>query len=1259
MRIVIDLQGAQTESRFRGIGRYSMALALAIARNAPQHEVWLVLNAGLASSIGPIRRAFEGIVARERILSFDIPAPVAASDPSHAWRARAAEKIRECFIEQLRPDIVLVSSLFEGFVDDGVVSVGEFASGGRTAVVSYDLIPLLNPSAYLPTRIQQEYYERKIRSLRQAGLLLAISDYSRREAVEALELDPERVVSISSAADNRFTPGAPSAQESTALLSRFGIQRKMVMVAPGGLDARKNVDGLIAAYGLLASDLRGQHQLVVVSKLTDRQRDQLQDAAVRAGLAPEELVLTGYVTDDDLAGLYRAATLFVLPSTHEGFGLPALEAMACGTAVIGSNATSIPEVIGREDALFDPFSPQDIADKMAHVLRSDDFRDQLRRHALAQARRFSWDETATRALRALESHHASAAPVQPGAGSAKARRLAFVAPLPPERTGIAQYSAELLPALMRHFDIELITDQAAVALPPVLAALPRRPVAWFQANAHTYDRILYQFGNSPFHSHMFDLLQQHPGVVVLHDFFLSSVLAHGEDTGSMPGAWTQALYHSHGYLAVQERYAKDGGERAKETYPCNLDVIEAARGVIVHSEHARRLACQWYGAQAADRWRVIPLLRTAAHKGDRTASREALGIPEGAFLVCSFGFVDATKLSHRVVEAFLSSRLASDPDCLLVLAGTQHGGEYGAELARRIARGALQDRVHVTGWLDDREYGQYLQAADLAIQLRTLSRGETSAAVLDCMNHGLPVIVNANGSMADLPEHAVWKLPDVFSDHELVHALESLWQNAQKRDELGRAARDLIRRDHDPASCAAQYAQAIEAAYETAATDQHALVQALADAPETPAADGALRELAQAMANSTIFPLPRRQLLVDVSAIALSDLHTGIERVVRAQLSELLRNPPAGCRIEPVRLSDDGGAWRYFYARAYTGRLLGYETGALQDAPVDLAGGDIFYSPDFFPGGVVEAARAGLYENWRARGVETSFLVHDLLPISHPAFFPTGSEAVHARWLACVSQNADRLICISHAVADEVRRWLDQPGHGGNCAPIIDVVHHGWDIGATAPTSGLPADATQILERLATSPSFLMVGTIEPRKGHLQALAAFEALWRDGRDVNLVIVGREGWTHLPQDQRRTIPQIVRRLGQHPELGKRLFWLRGISDEYLQQVYAAGACLLAPSEGEGFGLPLIEAAGHGLPAIARDLPVFREVAPAGVQYFSGLSADDLARAVAGWLDSHPRDKPAAPAAGQQRTWADNVRQLARVLLRQEGSPVQAC
>jgi glycosyltransferase involved in cell wall biosynthesis len=1240
MRIVIDLQGAQSESRFRGIGRYSLALALGVARNAGQHEVWLLLNGALADAIAELRAAFAGLVPPERICVFDVAGPLAELHPDNSARTRAAELLREYAIAQLRPDAVLVTSLFEGFVDDAVVSVGGFAGAERTAVVLYDLIPFLNPEAYLGTPAQRHYYDRKIASLRRAGLLLSISDYSRQEAIDALQLPPQQVVAISTAVDDSFRPAAPDAERWTALRHRFGVTRAMLMYAPGGFDARKNIDGLISAYSLLPAAVRAGHQLLIASKLGQHDRDALLAHAAAAGVGADELILTGYVSDADLIELYRNTALFVFPSRHEGFGLPALEAMACGALVIGADNTSIPEVIGCDEAMFDADDPAAIAAKIAEVLTDAALQQRLREHGRRQAARFSWDATAQRTVRALEAWRGQAGAGQPApVPAARKPKLAFVSPLPPERTGIADYAAQLLPALLDHFDIELVLRQDKLTLPPALAALPRRDVTWFDQHAGDYEQILYQFGNSPFHSHMFGLLRRHPGVVVLHDFFLSSVLAYEQMTGGMPGAWSQALFDSHGYPALLAGQQPDGTDAARDRYPCNLAVLQDATRVIVHSEHARSLARQWYGAQAAANWNVVPLPRALPAQQDRGAARRALGIADDALLTCSFGFIAPTKLTLELVQAWLASRLHADPRCLLVLVGANHGGGYGEQVSAAIAG---HERIRIAGWTDEAVYHQYLQAADIGVQLRSVSRGETSAAVLDCMNYGLATIVNANGSMAALPADTVWRLADHFELPALTAALDGLRDDAGRRQALGAAAARLLHTAHSPEQCARLYAGAMAEAEADARHGRPALLRALAARDDLPADDAALQQLAAVIARAPDATLPR-QLLVDVTAIARHDLKTGIERVVRTQVAELLREPLPGWRVEPVYLSDEGGRWHYRYARRYTAQLLGIAT-ELQDAVADTSAGDVFYSADYSPGAVVAAAQAGLYAHWRARGVHVNFLVHDLLPVLRPEFFPSGAALTHGGWLACIAAQADRLICISDAVRQELRQWLRQQDADA-VPPKLAVLHHGADIGAAGDA---PAAPNAELARFADLPSFLMVGTIEPRKGHLQALDAFEQLWAEGVQANLVIVGGEGWKPLPAHERRTIPLIVQRLQQHPQLDQRLFWLQGLDDAALRQLYRDCACLLVPSEGEGFGLPLIEAASHQLPLLVRALPVFREVAGPHAHYFDGADGAALAGAVRDWLALAAQGKAPSSAGMPWKTWADNAAGLLAVL-----------
>ena len=938
MRIVIDLQGAQGSNRTRGIGRYSLALAQAMARNPAGHEIVVALNGSLEDTVGPLRDAFEALVAPENVCVWPGLRDVSAISEQNDWRRGASERMREAFIASLRPDAVCITSVFEGFGDDAVTSIGTFTNAVPTAMVLYDLIPLIRRDLYLQSPAVERWFENKLGHVRRADVCLAISESSRREGMGLLGLPEQQVINISAAADPRFRPMHLSDGAVRVLCQRLGLRLPFIMYT-GGIDPRKNIEGLIRAYALLPGDLRGAHQLAIVCAVQPADKVRLSKLAATCGLAPGEFAMTGFLSDADLVALYNLCSFFVFPSLHEGFGLPALEAMACGAAVIGSAGSSVPEVIGREDALFDAKDDRAIAAAMQRVLVDATFRRELKVGAVQRAQSFSWDRTARRAIDALERlQQARGATVVPMARSRP--RLAYVSPLPPERSGIADYSAELLPALTRHYDIDVIVTQSDVSSPGVTANCEIRSAEWFDENARRYDRILYHFGNSHFHQHMFGLLERHPGMVCLHDFFLSGALFHMECAGA-PHCWSRALYHSHGYPALAERAATPDHAAVLDKYPANRSVLENALGVIVHSEFSRALATRWYGPEAAREWIVVPQVRGPEIAIDRAEARSRLGLREADFIVCSFGIVAKTKLNHRLLAAWSASELARDDNCRLVFVGDHYGSDYGSRLERTIARLPTPGNVCITGFVSDHDYRLWLSAADVAVQLRTQSRGETSRAVLDCMSFGLPTIVNDHGSMRETAAAVV--LPDAFSEADLVQSLEQMRGNAGLRSDTARTARQRIAERHNPRHVAEQFFAAIETVYRAETVGRSGLVASLVGLPNGPDHEADWARAAQAVSQCVPRRLPVRQVLLDISGLVAGDERTEALDCMRATLRQLLANQPADVRMEPIYHADSTCR----YARQFTSRLLGLPGHALADDRVEYFAQDTYV--ELFP----------------------------------------------------------------------------------------------------------------------------------------------------------------------------------------------------------------------------------------------------------------------------------------------------------------------
>jgi glycosyltransferase involved in cell wall biosynthesis len=1013
MRIVIDMQGAQSSgSRHRGIGRYTLALAQAMVRNRGEDEVMLALSGLFPDSVEPIRAAFADLLPKSSIHVWHAPVPVNYLESSNLGRRLDAENIYEAFLHELSPDVIHVTSLFEGLVDDAVTSVRQRQGQALVAVTLYDLIPYLNPDPYLLNPALKKWYLEKIEHLRRADLWLAISASSRDEGVQHLGFSPAQCHNISTDADAMFCPTLLDSAHEETLRRQYALKAGFVMYT-GGIDHRKNIEGLIRAFARLPSATRLTNQLAIVCSVQPHDRERLQRLAVAEGLAEGELILTGFVSDEDLLALYNLCSLFVFPSWHEGFGLPALEAMRCGAPAIGSNSSSMPEVLGWSEALFDPKSDQDMARLLQRGLTDEAYRTELKQRQRQHVNSFSWDKSARRAIAAMRTAHLAKpnSAMHKGAGCSASRlRLAYVSPLPVARSGIADYSAELLPQLAKHYDIEVIVAQdEQVNDPWILANLPVRSAQWLLEHAEQFDRVLYHFGNSSYHQHMFDLIGQLPGVVVLHDFFLSGIQAHREVTGVSPNAWVDALYTSHGYHAVLERFTANDTADVVWRYPANLPVLQTALGVVVHGAHSADLARQWYGPDASQAWPVIPLLRVPSASGGRAAARQRLGISADDLVVCSFGVLGRTKLNHRLLNAWLGSPLSGNRRAHLVFVGQNEGGEYGQALLRTIKDSKTRSRIHITGWADAELFRDHLAAADMAVQLRTHSRGETSAAVLDCMNHGLPTIVNAHGSMADLDPDGVRLLPDQFTDQELAEALSKLASDAHRRKALGQKANEIIRTRHDPDLCAKQYVEAIEAVYAQQSSGVTGLLQDLSKSART---DAELQELSTALGKSFPAGPQLRQLLVDVTELAQDGAQTNTQRVVRNLLKAWLAEPPLGFRVEPVYAQVGQG---YRYARQFTTLFMGFSAASLRDEPIDFANGDVFFGLDLQPS--VQISNHDTYQAMRRQGVEVKFMVYDLLCTGMPENFVPSAAENFAQWLNMFAQT-EGAVCTTKAVAD-------------------------------------------------------------------------------------------------------------------------------------------------------------------------------------------------------------------------------------------------
>lgn len=341
--------------------------------------------------------------------------------------------------------------------------------------------------------------------------------------------------------------------------------------------------------------------------------------------------------------------------------------------------------------------------------------------------------------------------------------------------------------------------------------------------------------------------------------------------------------------------------------------------------------------------------------------------------------------------------------------------------------------------------------------------------------------------------------------------------------------------------------------------------------------------------------LRQPRLYLNIGVTPYCDGKTGISRVARNLVREgLLASPD----VVPVYCDLIRGGYRtaVHWCRSLgmtsTGNVL---TG--EDAEISVSPGDWLVHLTVSAEDI--ASNRNYREIFLSEGGREGAILYDLIPEQFPQYVSKNSRPLFRQWLKSLAK-MDGVFPISKAAQDD---WIDwSREHGLAMGGAVHFFHLGADFAKTVIKA---SDTEQLPEALANRPYFVQVSTIEPRKGYVQLLDAFEWLWQHNEDVGLVLVGRYGWK---------MEAFAERVNRHRELGKRLFWLEGISDEVLSAVYEGARGVVMASEAEGFGLAVVEGLMRGKEVIARDLPVFKEIAGDAPVFFSGKEPQALAEAV---------------------------------------------
>lgn len=846
MHVLFDALALQYPgSRNRGIGRYAAALLASLREVRPGWHIRALVHGYLAP---PEPGALDGLPTTV----FHPPLPISEGN------RRVNELYMADWVAGIRPDCVLHTM---PFVFDSLIPAYGPARP-RTAGVLYDLIPLLFPDRYHMDRPWNQWYADRFRAaLHTTDALLAISEASAVDMRRLAGPGCPEVVNIRGAADAEFrlaTAGHRAADR--AVRAKFGLTKPFILFV-GGMDWRKNMEGSIAGYAALPAEVRAGCDLAVVCNVTDQERAHLRWGAERHGVA-DQVRVTGFVADDELLALYRGCRVFFFPSLYEGLGLPVLEAMGCGAPVVSADNSSLPEYAGPLSWYCDPHDPRSMAVALQAALAEPRAEREAERIRFAES--FTWADTGRRAAEAIEA--IGRVPAEP----ARKPRVAWVSPVPPAETGIADYTAEVLPHVADAFDIDVVVDPRAAVAPDLARRFPviTADEVADRARARRYDLFVYHVGNSSFHTYQLPLLVRHPGVVVLHDYYLGGLMRVGRlDRVSEFEAVAELDAQGESVLAglMMTGMAKDVA--ACDMAPLNQRVLDAAGYMIVHS------AWSWNRVRRASSAPValVPMLVRDDGPLDRREERDRLGIAAGEFVVASLGIVAATKRIESVIRA--AARLPKG-----VLARTRVLVVGPANEAERHRLGTIAHAAGFTGALEFRgrvpldDFSAYAVAADVTVQLRYPARGETSAALVRALAAGATCVTSDQGSMAEFPPGVALKVRSPAREVEdLTAHLARLAADPGERDRIGAAARAHVLAAHAGPVVGAKYAAAMrDAAARIAAGDGRWLADvgtALSDLPGGPPTgliDGwarlrarvAARQAAAPNDGSTVLPFP-------------------------------------------------------------------------------------------------------------------------------------------------------------------------------------------------------------------------------------------------------------------------------------------------------------------------------------------------------------------------------------------------------------------
>lgn len=751
------------------------------------------------------------------------------------------------YIRENNIDIFYLTSPFEtGFT----LYKKEWFDGVKVVTTVYDIIPYIMKEKYLSDRNNFNIYMKCVENLRWSDELFVISESVKTDLVKYLSFSPNNIKVIWGAVDERYKVVDISDSEKALLLDKFGITKPFIMCT-GGEDGRKNLDGLIRAYSLMPENIKNSYQLVVVCKLSENGMKNLK-AVAKSHNVGNNVIFTNFVSDEELLKFYNLASLMAFPSKYEGFGLPIVEAWACGTPVLTADNSSLKEIGGDAVVLVNADSDRSIADGMAQMLSDEKILSEYAGKGVKRLELYRWDNVSKNIISLINNIQTEKISLS----KQERLKIAFFTPLPPIQSGISDYSEDIINELCRYCDIDIFIEETYNATP----VFPSNVVIYshkaYPSRRSQYADTVFQVGNSEYHFYMYQYIKQYHGTVVLHDCNLHGAFYHmAINKGNGNYLLYRNLIDSDCPADTADNYIQSlkNGSALPDLYNMELNsyIADSADRIIVHSNYAKK---KLLTKNIERNVTVIPLYAKTLMPADSRVLKQKNGFSADTVVISAFGGIHATKRIIPIVKAF--AELKKEYSNVHLMLSGKPSEDIKQELEQTINSENLQNSVTVTGYINLDKFNEYIDMTDICVNLRYPYNGETSGSLMRILAKGKCVVVNDIGSFSEIPDNACVKLPSVENmgesreTDEIYKVLKRLTENEKERSETGMNARKFAQEELDIKSAVEKYYNVISSAKSVCPVTEK-LIDALRNDRNMPASD--IREVSETLAYAKRF----------------------------------------------------------------------------------------------------------------------------------------------------------------------------------------------------------------------------------------------------------------------------------------------------------------------------------------------------------------------------------------------------------------------